>query len=362
MKKLTAGILTVMLGIVSANSADAAVASKLYVDSKAKANADAIAQEVTDRGTAITNLSNTLTTEIGKKVDTTIYEAEVQSLQSQIGEKVAQSDYDTKIGQLEQTDTNISNLVGTLPTGAGVDNVVAYIDKKTTGIATDTALGELSDKVTANTGAIATLNGDASTAGSVAKQIADAVKVEEDARKLADQGLQNSIDAINDGTTGILKKANDYTEQHVSAGLLELSGAVTGMLGEGFSTESTVASQLGAVKATADGAVQEVTTGEANGTISVDGEDVAVKGLGSAAYTDAGAYDVSGAAAQALADAKANTSSQIEALALQAISKVPADCSNMTKYCVLTYGTNGFVWEVIERAEGETGGSSADTL
>lgn len=36
-----------------------------------------------------------------------------------------------------------------------------------------------------------------------------------------------------------------------------------------------------------------ITTGNANGTIAVDGTDVAVKGLGSAAYTDAGAYATS---------------------------------------------------------------------
>ena len=37
-------------------------------------------------------------------------------------------------------------------------------------------------------------------------------------------------------------------------------------------------------------AVQEIATGSANGTISVDGSDVAVKGLGSAAYTASTAY------------------------------------------------------------------------
>lgn len=42
--------------------------------------------------------------------------------------------------------------------------------------------------------------------------------------------------------------------------------------------------------ALADSAVQSVTTGTENGTISVDGEDVAVKGLGSAAFTDSSAY------------------------------------------------------------------------
>jgi hypothetical protein len=41
----------------------------------------------------------------------------------------------------------------------------------------------------------------------------------------------------------------------------------------------------------------DVATGTANGTIAVKGADVAVKGLGSAAFTEADAYDVKGAAA-----------------------------------------------------------------
>lgn len=51
----------------------------------------------------------------------------------------------------------------------------------------------------------------------------------------------------------------------------------------------------------------EIKTGTANGTISVKGTDVAVKGLGSAAYTDSTAYDKNGDAAKALTDAKAYT-------------------------------------------------------
>ncbi len=42
--------------------------------------------------------------------------------------------------------------------------------------------------------------------------------------------------------------------------------------------------------AKADSAIQSVTTGTANGTISVDGTDVAVHGLGSAAFTDSDEY------------------------------------------------------------------------
>lgn len=58
--------------------------------------------------------------------------------------------------------------------------------------------------------------------------------------------------------------------------------------------------------AKADTALQaaDVVSGTANGTISVKGTDVAVKGLGSAAYQQSSAFDASGAAAGALSEAQ----------------------------------------------------------
>ena len=50
----------------------------------------------------------------------------------------------------------------------------------------------------------------------------------------------------------------------------------------------------------ADSAVQSVAEGATNGTIAVDGTDVAVHGLGSAAYTASTAYDAAGDAAAVL--------------------------------------------------------------
>lgn len=59
----------------------------------------------------------------------------------------------------------------------------------------------------------------------------------------------------------------------------------------GGETNSTVAvNGFSTIAGLARSAVQEIATGSANGTISVDGSDVAVKGLGSAAYTNANAY------------------------------------------------------------------------
>lgn len=50
--------------------------------------------------------------------------------------------------------------------------------------------------------------------------------------------------------------------------------------------------------------VYTLVTGTANGTVKFNGEDVAVKGLGSAAYTDSTAYDANGAAQTAEDNAK----------------------------------------------------------
>lgn len=50
--------------------------------------------------------------------------------------------------------------------------------------------------------------------------------------------------------------------------------------------------------------VYTLVEGTKNGTVNFNGTDVPVHGLGSAAYTEASAYDTSGSAAQALTDAK----------------------------------------------------------
>ena len=91
-----------------------------------------------------------------------------------------------------------------------------------------------------------------------------------------------------------------------SVGTTELAdGAITTVkLADGNVTKAKLHTDVQASLDKADSAVQSVVSGSANGTIAVDGTDVAVKGLGSAAYTAADAYDVAGAAAQALADAK----------------------------------------------------------
>ena len=61
--------------------------------------------------------------------------------------------------------------------------------------------------------------------------------------------------------------------------------------------------------------VYTLVTGTANGTVKFNGEDVAVKGLGSAAYTDSDAYDAKGAAQTAEDNAKAYADGKDTAIA-----------------------------------------------
>ena len=71
---------------------------------------------------------------------------------------------------------------------------------------------------------------------------------------------------------------------------------VTATITDGTVTEAKLHADVKAKLAKAVSAVQSVTVGSANGTISVDGEDVAVTGLKSAAYTESSAYDAAGTA------------------------------------------------------------------
>ena len=60
----------------------------------------------------------------------------------------------------------------------------------------------------------------------------------------------------------------------------------------------------------------DITTGSANGTISVDGTNVSVKGLGSAAYANTTAFDAAGAASTAKSEAIADAASKYQVKAL----------------------------------------------
>ena len=127
------------------------------------------------------------------------------------------------------TESTVSNAKATLigntsaeattTDGNTIADVRRYVDAKTAGIASDEALSQLSNKVTANTNSIATINTSLAEGGSVSNAIADAKKAGTDAAT-AVSTLENgqvkanteAIAAINNAETGILKQAKDYAD------------------------------------------------------------------------------------------------------------------------------------------------------
>ena len=146
----------------------------------------------------------------------------------------------------------------------------------------------MNEAIEANADAIEVLNGADTVEGSVAKTVKDAVntvrgwvsdgyatKDQVNAKYTKPSNGIPETDLASDVQTSLGKADSAY--QKPSAGIPKTD------LVEGVQTSLSKA----------DTAVQSVVSGSANGTISVDGTDVAVKGLGSAAYTASNAYATS---------------------------------------------------------------------
>lgn len=112
-----------------------------------------------------------------------------------------------------------TNAEATTTDGNTIADVRRYVDAKTKVLASDAKLVELSNKVTANTNSIETINTSLAEGGSVSNAIADAKKAGTDAAT-AVSTLENgkvkanadAIDAINNAETGILKQAKNYAD------------------------------------------------------------------------------------------------------------------------------------------------------
>ena len=106
---------------------------------------------------------------------------------------VAKSVYEEKMAALEKADTdnatavsNLSTYVGTIPETASATNIVAYVQEKTSGIATSENLQELTNRVTVAEGDIDKLEAAIGENGSVTNKIAAAQSAAEAAQATAD--------------------------------------------------------------------------------------------------------------------------------------------------------------------------------
>lgn len=111
--------------------------------------------------------------------------------------------------------------------------------------------------------------------------------------------------------------AKNYDAAGTAQGLIEgLDVTDTAVTGQYVSAVSETDGKISVTRA--DLPTYTLATGSANGTVAFNGADVAVKGLGSAAYTDAKAYDTAGAADAvntALENYKTTNNAAVEAAA-----------------------------------------------
>ena len=159
---------------------------------------------------------------------------------------------------------------------------------------------------------------------------------------IAEQIQQAKADAIS--------TAKGYTDQEVSALESSTSSAIATAKQAAIDAAAASAAELYASKdqgALAATALQkeDITTGTANGTIAVDGSDVKVKGLGSAAYTSADAYEVAGAASAAQEAAYTAAKNYADGLAK---NYDPAGSAAAAQAAAETYTDNALSWGQIQ--------------
>ncbi len=151
------GFMAAILGATAAQAADPVqLISKTYADRELQAKLTA--------GTGITIAAD------GKTISANMDELKVGEKTVAEAIAAAQSAANTAQGEVDALETVVGSLEG-----KDAATIVEYIEKKTEGIATDAALGELQETVDEHTTSINTLNGNAQTAGSVANSIATAL-------------------------------------------------------------------------------------------------------------------------------------------------------------------------------------------
>ena len=352
MKKLTAGILTVMLGIVAANSADASIASKGYVDAQVGAKVSTSDFE-TFKGT------NTAAIADAKKAGTDASAALNEYKESNATALAAKADSATMTTELAKKQ---NKLVST-------DNVVINDDNTITlkGIATDTGLADLQKTVGEHTTTLGTLTGDGD--GSIAKSIANAISGEvtraDAAYATAAQGAKADTAVQPAAIADMETKTNAAATYATQAALTTVDGK--------FANYTTTADMNTKLEAKADkttiGTVPEGKTvvemiDDAKNAAS--GDTTALTGRvetieKSAAYT-------SGITAAGVAQIETNkTGVAANKTAVEAVAKdladnytktadlgtlakaAPGACAEPTKKCALVFDGTNYTWEVIER-------------
>ena len=337
MKKLTAGIFTVLMGLVSVNAADAAVASKGYVDNKfftkqaqtehvaaQKAIDDAQDVNINQNAADIATNAGAIASNAGKIGDATFTGAtaldvavkNVAGGNLQLGRDAVDSTI-IKDGEVKTDDiANSAVTEAKIADDAVTTGKIKNLNVTTAKIADKAVTADkLSDELSA------TISGKANSATTLSGYgITDAYTKTEADTKFID-------------TEEIKGYATDAELADVSGVANANKGAITVLNGD-VSVEGSVKKQI---KDTSDAtleAAKDYTDTLANGAVATNTAAIAA---------------INNDATGILKQAKDYTDGKIEDLDLEAISRVPAECGTAGNYCVLTTNGTKFVWEVIVR-------------
>ena len=391
MKKLTAGILTVMLGIVAANSADASIASKGYVDAQVKTS-------VSNTTFESFKTENTANIADAKKAGTDASAALNEYKESNATALAAKADTATMTTELAKKQ---NKLVST-------DNVVINDDNTITlkGIATDTGLADLQKTVGEHTTTLGTLTGDGD--GSIAKSIADAVADMETktnaAATYATQAALTTVDGkfanytttadmntkleakadkatvatdlekkqdkltagtnIEIGTDGTISSTYTYNDADVKADITKNANAISAMDTAYKAADTAIDKKIGTVAEgkTVVTMIEEAKTAASGDTTALQTrvktiEDSAVMASGINAdkvaqiETNKTGVASNKTAVEAVTKDLADNYTKTAALSDLAKATIPATCTdpNAANGCALILKNGVYSWEVVER-------------
>ena len=330
MKKLTAGIFTVLMGLVSVNAADAAVASKGYVD-----------KVVGENTTKITTLTGTV------EANKNAADATAQALTEH------KSAYATKVKALEDADAALSQRINTnasaidtlLGTGTGGDGSGKFGQLSEDVSNLKTTVGDADSGLVKKVGSLETLVGDTA----VATQISDALTTKVGTETVATQ-ITNAINALSSENGAITQNTAKITTLQNLVGETSVASQIDTKIGA-LNLADTYESKGAAAAAqqAAEAKVAELADGQVKtNKEAIEAINNADTGILAKAKADA-TEKANTAESDAKTYAQTYTDQKVSGLNLQDIARVPAACSNAQNYCTLTTNGTQFVWEVIAR-------------
>lgn len=356
MKKLTAGIFTVMLGLSVAVDANAAITSKKYVDDALALKADTSAlnavKTTADGAVQTTEFTTFQTTNTAAIADAkkagTDAAAALDTYKGEVTTALG-----TKQNTLQEASISGNDAAGNVITGISANNGVITVTKAT--VATAEGLEELETRVDTAEGDITTLKGDKTVEGSVAKSIADEIAKE----VTRANGAYDAKGAAADAQTAAIAAAKTETTSQVNAladGQVKANtDAIAAMDTAYKAADTAINNKIGTLPEGVTSITQLITntTGDnselaksvkanADAINAIETSDVMTSGA-TKAKIDAIATNTAAIETNAAEIAKKANTTDLKRLAT---AEVPAGCE--TGECVLKYKGGVYSWEPIE--------------